>query len=334
MTSNDSSRRKAAILLMSLPHEEAGQVLSKLGSEQLEAVSLEIANVEHVSNEEQQSTIYEFAKSSSTGAGTARGGLDLAQRMAERDLATDVNSTIDSVRQSMETVPFGFLKQIETQDLLRFLVDEHPQTIALILSCLNPSYGANVLAGLPLEIQIAIIRRIAKMTPVSCEIVGEVERGLKSRMASVLNGSYESTGGVSRVAKILNLTNRATERALLDSLAEESPGLVAEIRRLMFVFEDIIQLADKDTQMVLKHSDVSQWAIALKGSSDELKEKIFSNLSKQVSERLAEELAFLGPVRLSEVESEQRKIADVIRGLGDTGLLNLQTSAEPEVFVA
>ena len=334
MTSNDSSRRKAAVLLMSLPQEVAGQLVSKLESKQLEAVSLEIANLEHVSNQEQKSTIYEFAKSSATGAGTTRRGLDLAQRMTEQDLFIDAGSTIDNARQSVKTVPFGFLKQIETQDLLRFLMDEHPQTIALILSCLSPSCGAEVLAGFPLEMQISIVCRIATMTPVSAEVIAEVETGLKSQMAGVLNGSCGSTGGVSRVAKILNLTNRATERALLDHLAEESPELASEIRRLMFVFEDIVQLVDKDTQLVLKHSDVSQWAIALKGSSDELKEKIFCNLSKQASKRLAEKLAFPGPVRLSEVKSEQRQIVNVIRRLEDAGLLNLQAVSRPEEFVA
>ena len=333
MTSNNSNRRKAAVLLMSLPHEEAGQVARQLESGQLEAVSLEIANVEHVSNEEQKSTIYEFAKSSSPGAGTGRGGIDLAQRMVAEGLTTDANATIDNLRQSVGAVPFGFLQQIKTQDLLRFLTDEHPQTIALILSCLTPSCGADVLAGLPLEMQITIICRIATMNPVSYEIVAEVERGLKSRMACILDGSCEATGGVSRVAKILNLTHRATDHAL-DHLEEESPELVEEIRRLMFVFEDIVHLAEGDIQLVLKHSDVSQWAIALKGSSDELKEKIFSNLSKQASEKLVEELAFLGPVRRSEVESEQRQIVDIIRGLEDAGLLRLQPSVGPEEYVA
>ncbi|MBI83264.1 MAG: flagellar motor switch protein FliG [Planctomycetaceae bacterium] len=334
MTSKDSSRRKAAVLLMSLPREVAGQLAGKLGSKQLEAVSLEIANLEHVSNQEQKSTIYEFAKSSSTGAGTTPRGLDLAQRMTEQDLFIDTSSTIDNARQSVKTVPFGFLKQVETQDLLRFLLAEHPQTVALVLSCLSPSSGAEILAGLPLEMQVSIVYRIATMTPVSVEIITEVETGLKSQMAGVLNGSCGSTGGVSRVAEILNLTNRATELALLGHLAEEAPELVSEIRRRTFVFEDIVQLADKDTQLVLKHSDVSQWAIALKGSSDQLKEKIFVNLSKQASKRLAEELAFPGPVRLSEVKSEQRQIGDVIRRLEDAGLLNLQAVSQPEKFVA
>lgn len=325
--------RKAAVLVMSLPEEQAGQLLSKLAPKQVEAVSIEIAKIGRIPPEEQEAVINEFADSNPASFGSNMGGLDLAKSLVEKALGKNATDTMDNVRQSIEAMPFGFLKKVDPQNLLTFIIDEHPQTIALILSHLNPSFGAQIVAGLPTERQLAVIRRIANMGQTNPEVIREVELGLESRMSSVMSQSFENAGGVSSVAEILNVTDRATERSLLENLAQEDPDLVEEIRRLMFVFDDINKLSDKDVQTVLKNVEAAQWAMALKGASEELKNKILGNMSQRASQMLKEEMEFLGPVRLSDVEGVQQQIVDVVRRLEDSGELTLHAGGEEESFI-
>ena len=331
--SSEADLRKAAILLMSLPDDKAGAVMGKLDAKQVEAVSIQIAKLGPVTSEEQENVIYDFADANPNNLGLQAGSIDRAKALVEKALGKNASSTLDNVRQSIEALPFGFLKKVDSQNLLTFIVDEHPQTIALILSHLHPSYGAEVLAGLPSESQQSVIRRIANMGQTNPDVIEEVDWGLENRMQSVMSESYESAGGVQSVAEILNVTERSTERTLLENLAQEDPDLVEEIRRLMFVFEDIAKLTDKDIQSVVKNVETSQWAMALKGASEELKENILGNMSKRASDILSEEIVFLGPVRLSDVESVQQQIVDVVRKLEDTGELNLSTSDETEEYI-
>jgi len=191
---------------------------------------------------------------------------------------------------------------------------------------LSPGQGAEIIAALPPDRQLAVIQRIAKMGQTSPEVIRQVEQGLESRMMSVTSQAYENAGGVSAVAEILNVTDRTTERNLLESLAQVNPNLVDEIRRLMFVFEDINNLRDKDVQTVLKNVESAQWAMALKGASEELKKKILGNMSQRASQMLSEEMDYLGPVRLADVESVQQQIVDIIRRLEDAG--EITTHAE------
>lgn len=318
---------------MSLPEEQAAQILSKLTPKQVEAVSIEIAKIGRVGVDEQESVINEFADSNPAALGSNVGGLDLAKSLVEKALGKNATDTIDNVRQSIEAMPFGFLKKVDPQNLLTFIIDEHPQTIALILSHLHPNYGAQIISGLPTERQLAVIRRIANMGQTNPEVIREVEMGLESRMASVMSQSFENAGGVSSVAEILNVTDRATERALLENLAQEDPDLVEEIRRLMFVFDDINKLSDKDVQTVLKNVEAAQWAMALKGASEDLKNKILGNMSQRAAQMLREEMEYLGPVRLSEVEAVQQQIVDIVRRLEDTGEITIHAGAEEESFI-
>jgi flagellar motor switch protein FliG len=230
-------------------------------------------------------------------------------------------------------VPFGFLQRIDSQHLLTFIVDEHPQTIALILSHLPPAKAAEVIGGLPSERQLAVVRRIAHMSQTNPEIIGEVERGLEHRMASVMSQQFETAGGVESVAEILNVTDRATERGLLENLAQEDPELVEEIRRLMFVFEDICKFSSKDIQTVLKNVESSQWAMALKTASEALKEKILGNMSSRAADMLREEMDYLGPVKRSAVEQVQQQIVDVVRRLEDGGEITVAAGDEVEEMV-
>ena len=319
---------------MSLPQEQAAGLLGKLDPRQMEAVSIEIAKLSGVSGEEQNAVIVEFADVDPKNLIGGTGGLDAAKNLIEKALGKNATGTIDTVRQSIEAVPFGFLQSVDSQNLMTFIIDEHPQTIALILSHLPPSYGAEIIAGLPSDRQLAVIRRIAIMGQTNPEIIQEVERGLESRMSSVMSQQFEKAGGVSTVAEILNVTDRATERSLLENLAQEDPDLVEEIRRLMFVFEDINKFSGKDVQTVLKNVETSQWAMALKGASEELKQKIMSNMSQRAGDMLREEMEYLGPVRLSTVEQVQQQIVDIVRRLEDAGEISLQANDEAEELIS
>ncbi len=322
---------KAAILLTSLPEEEAASVMGRLDPKQVEQVSIEIARMKSVSVEEQEHTIMQFAESNPTAVGSDSMGLDRARSLVQKALGKDASDTLDNIRQSIEEVPFAFLRQIDSQNILTYVIDEHPQTIALILSHLPATAGAEIMAGLPPDRQLLVVQRIANMGQTNPEIIEEVERGLEGRMSSVMSQSFENAGGVGAVAEMLNVSDRATERTLLENLSQEDPELVEEIRRLMFVFEDIGKFNDKDMQTVLKSVENSQWATALKGASIDLKEKVFGNMSQRAVEMLKEEMEYMGAVKLSLVEAKQQEIVDIVRGLEDSGAIELNAGEEEEL---
>jgi len=325
--------RKAAILLMSLPEETAAQLMAKLEPKQVELVSIEIAKMGVVTGEEQESAIQEFANANPTQLSGRSGGLEVAKSLVEQALGKAAGATLENVRQSIEAMPFGFLQKVDSQNLLTFIIDEHPQTIAVILCHLPASQAAEIMRGLPPDRQISVIRRIAIMGQTSPEIIDEVERGLQNRMSSVMSQQYENAGGVEAVAGILNVIDRATERSLLENLAQEDPELVEEIRRLMFVFDDVAKLSNRDIQTLLKNVESSQWAMALKGASEELRDKILSNMSKRASDLLREEMEYLGAVRLSNVEQVQQQIVDIVRRLEDAGEITTHSDEEEEKFI-
>jgi flagellar motor switch protein FliG len=325
--------RKAAILLTSLPKEKAADLLGKLTPKQIESVSIEIAKLDTISADEQSQVIQEFSNANPNSLTGSVGGLEVAKTLVEQALGKAAGATIDNVRQSIEGLPFGFLQKVDSQNLLTFIIDEHPQTIALILSHISPSQASAIIAALPAEKQLSVVRRIASMGQTSPEIIREIEKGLEHRMASVMSQQFEKAGGVNSVAEILNVIDRATERTLMENLAQEDPDLVEEIRRLMFVFEDIAKFSDRDIQTVLKNVESSQWAMALKGVSDELREKILKNMSKRAAALLQEEMGYLGAVRQSGVEQMQQQIVDVIRRLEDAGEITLHADEAEEKFV-
>jgi flagellar motor switch protein FliG len=325
--------RKAAILLMSLPDDQAAMLLTKLEPKQLESVSVEIARLNEITGDEQEAALSDFSKSNPNTLMGRAGGLDVATSLVEKALGKGATATVDNIRQSLEALPFGFLQKVDSQNLLTFIIDEHPQTIALILCHLPAAQAADVISGLPTERQISVIRRVATMAQTSPEIIHEVENGLERRMASVMSQQFENAGGVSSVAEILNVIDRATERSLLENLAQENPELVEEIRRLMFVFEDIIKFGDREIQTLLKNVESSQWAMALKGASEELKEKILKNMSKRAADLLKEEMEYLGPVKLSNVEQTQQQIVDIIRRLEDAGELTTHADESEDKLI-
>lgn len=327
-----SDIHNAAILLMTLPEEEAGALMAKLEPKQVEQVSIEIARARSFTADEQEKVIKDFTEANPTMAGRG-GGLELAKTLIQKALGSGATAALNNIRQSIEATPFGFLRHVDSQNLLTYLNDEHPQTIALIMSHLPANIAAEILAGLPESRRLAVVRRVATMGRTNPEIIREVEKGLERRMSSVMSQSFERAGGVEAVAEMLNVADRQTERSILDSLMQEDAELVDEIRRLMFVFEDVARFSDKDIQTVLKNVETSQWALALKGASDALKEKILKNMSERASEMLREEMEYLGPAKRSSVEGKQQEIVDVIRGLEDRGEIDINSINEQEELV-
>lgn len=327
-----SNLHKAAVLLMSLPEDQAGDVMKRFSAREVEQVSIEIARMERVGSDEQEEVIKEFAETNPAAGGGA-GGLDFAKKLVKSALGTDAGDTLDNIRQSIEALPFGFLRNVDSQNILTYVIDEHPQTIALILAHMPASFGSEILAGLPAERQLAVVRRMATMGQTNPEIIKEVESGLERRMSSVMSQSFQMAGGVESVAAMLNVSDRSTERTLMDGLGTDDPDLVEEIRRLMFVFDDIGKFGQKEIQTVLKSVESSQWALALKGASAELKDKILGNMSQRAADMLREEMEYLGAVKLSAVEEQQQKIVDVVRGLETAGEIELNQSDEEEQLV-
>jgi flagellar motor switch protein FliG len=325
--------RKAALLLTSLPEEDAAKLLAKLQPKQVELVSVEIARLGSIGGDEQEAAIKEFADANPNSGVVGTGGLDRAKNLVEKAFGKSGSATVETVRQQIEALPFGFLQRVDSQHLLTFIMDEHPQTIALIVSHLPSQRAAEIISGLPSERQLSVVRRIAHMGQTNPEIIQEVERGLEHRMASVMSQQFETAGGVETVAEILNVTDRATERGLLENLSQEDPDLVEEIRRLMFVFDDIMKFSNKDLQTILKNVEAAQWALALKTANEEMKQKITSNMSSRGAEMLREEMEYLGPVKRSVVEQAQQQIVDIVRRLEDAGEITVASNEEAEELV-
>ncbi len=331
---DEQGLKKAAVLLMSLPMKTAAKVLGQLPPRFIEAISITIAQTESVGGDDQEMVIAEFLTSKASSLYASAGGLERAKELIKEALGRDSGEMIGNLQQTIEAMPFGFIKKVDAQTLLQFIGDEHPQTIALLLSHVPGNYAAEVLAGLDSDKQLEVIRRVASMGRTSPEAVNELEYGLEMRLSSMVNQQQSHAGGVESVAEILNVCERSIERAIMESLGREDPELSDDIRRLMFVFEDISRLADRDIQSLLKNVETAQWAMALKGASQGLQEKIMRNMSSRAADNLREEMGYLGSVRVSEVEAIQQKIVDIVRHLEDTGEISRPTGEEEEEYVS
>ncbi len=330
---SDRGLRKAAILMMALPTKTAAMVLGKLPPYQIEAISIQIAQIDSIGGDEQEVVMAEFLTSKASAIYASEGGLERAKELIKAALGKEAGDLLGNLQQTIDAMPFAFLKKVDPQTLLQFINEEHPQTIALLMSYTNGSYGAELLAGLQPDKQLEVIRRIAAMGRTSPEAVDELERGLEQRLSTMVNQKQNKVGGAESVAEILNVSERSIERTVMEALNREDPELSDGIRRLMFVFEDIAKLGDRDIQTLLKNVETSQWAMALKGASQPLQEKVMRNMSSRAAENLQEEIGYLGSVRVSEVEGVQQKIVDIVRHLEDSGELARPTGEEEEEYV-
>jgi len=311
---------RAAVLMLSLNEATAGALLKELDDQTVEDLTRELASISRVSTPVRDTIVHEFYDTVLASNWAAEGGLDYAKALLKSSVDPSVaDRIIQQVSQSVQQTPFAFLQKAESDHLLTFIQDEHPQTIALIVSHLPYHKSAEILSGLPSQKQIEVVKRIANMEQTNPEVIREVEKGLENRLSNMLTQRLEKTGGVDTVAEVLNLVDRSTEKGILEGLETDDPDLVESIRRLMFVFEDILLVNDKGIQSVLKEVDNDELALALKTASDELKEKIFKNMSERAMELIKEDMEFMGPVRVSDVESAQQRVVDVVRRLEEAG---------------
>lgn len=312
--------RKAAILMLALQQDTAASVLRHMSREMVEDISRDIASITSVGPDLRRNIVREFYNQVLARRYMDMGGMAFARILLQKTLPPEEASRIiTSIEHQVQEQPFSFLQKTETENLSTFLASEHPQTIALVLSHLPAGVASEILVGLPTERQIEVITRVANMEQTTPEVIKDVETGLEKRLAGLVSERFERAGGVQAVAEILNLAGRAAEKAILGGLVDDSPVLVDEIRRLMFVFEDILRVDDRGIQAVLKEIDNDELALALRTASDELKDKIFSNMSERAAQLVKEEMEFMGPVRVSDVEGAQQKIVDAVRRLEDAG---------------
>jgi len=306
--------------MLTLDQEAAAILLRQLDPKSVETVTRELASLRNISEEVRNSVLQEFYEVALAQTWAREGGLDYARALLMKSLdPADAERILATIRQQVRKTPFSFLQKAESQNLLTFIQDEHPQTIALIVSHLAYNKASEILAGLPGPKQVEVVKRVANMEQTNPEVIAEVERGLEARLSNMLSQSFEKIGGVETVAEMLNLVDRSTEKGIMEGLESEDPDLVEQIRRLMFVFEDINLVDDKGIQAVLKEIENDELALALKTASDELKEKIFRNMSERAAQMIKEDMEYMGPVRVSDVEAAQQRIVDIVRRLEDAG---------------
>jgi len=313
-------RKKAAILLACLGPENASRVLGKLTDEEVDQITLDISSLGRIDAELKSAILDEFFQMAVAKQYVAHGGIDLAKDLLEKSFGPEkAFEILTRLQSSLQEVPFQFLRKADPSQISSFIQEEHPQTIALILAHLQSATSAIILSTLPQAVQSDVLMRIASMDRTAPEIVHEVERVLERKMAAVFNQGFTFAGGVKEVAEILNMTDRALEKTIMADLEERDPELADEIARLMFTFDDIIYVDDSGIQKTLREVESKDLALALKASGEDVADKIYRNMSERAREMIKEEIEFMGPVRMRNVEEAQQKIVAVIRRLEESG---------------
>jgi len=325
-----SGIRKSAILLVQLGREGAAKVMGRLPEQMVEDLTAEIVRLRDVSHEDATSVLTETRDTLVNADRAGRGGLELAKQLLAESLGTErAEEIMERLGATLAEMPFEGMRRADARQLTTFLSDEHPQTIALVLAHLSPQQSAIVLAGFPQSLQADVAHRIALMERASPEVIRLVERELDRRMSTVLGPQeLSAVGGVAPLVAIINRADRSTERMILEGLETVSPDLAEQVRKQMFVFEDITQLDDKAIQLVLRNVESADLALALKGVSSLVREKIMRNLSTRAAENLAEEIDLLGPKKLSEVEDAQARIVTEIRALEQSGQIVIERGSD------
>ena len=326
--------QKAAILLIALGPDKSSNVFKHLKEDEIEQLTLEIANTRSVSPAMKDAVLDEFYEVCLAQQYIAEGGIGYAKDLLEKALGSErAKDVIGKLTASLQVRPFEFVRKTDASQLLNFIQDEHPQTIALILSYLSSNQASAIISALSPEKQTDVAKRIAQMDRTSPDVIKEVEKVLEQKLASLVNQDYTIVGGVDSIVDILNTVDRGTENHIMDSLEIEDPELADEIRKKMFVFEDILSLDDRSIQRVLREVDNNELAVALKGSNEEVQNLIFSNLSKRLATMIREDMDFMGPVRMKDVEEAQQKIVNIIRKLEDSAEIIISRGGGDEIVV-
>ena len=326
--------QRAAILLISLGPERSAGIFKHLKEEEIEELTLEIANTRSVTPQVKEQVLNDFYEVCLAQQYIAEGGISYAKELLEHALGNDkAMEVISKLTASLQVKPFEFVRKTDAAQLLNFIQDEHPQTIALILSYLSSSQAALIISALPPDRQADVAKRIAIMDRTSPDVIKEVEKVLESKLSSLVNQDYTIIGGVDAVVEILNTVDRGTEKHIMETLEIEEPELADEIRKKMFVFEDILLLDDRAIQRVLRDVDNNDLAISLKSANEQVQNAIFNNLSKRLAVMIKEDMEFMGPVRMKDVEEAQQKIVNIIRKLEDAGEIVISRGGGDEIVV-
>jgi flagellar motor switch protein FliG len=330
-----TGRRKAAVLLLQLDRRASANVLAQLRESELEDLSAEIARIGEITPAMSAAVLREFGMLASGGGSTLHGGLDQTRELLIAAVGEGRAAEImGKLASTVLDMPFKFLQNADARQLLSFLSDEHPQTIALVLAHVPAPLASKVLAGLGADLQADVAHRIATMDRTSPEVIRTIEAGLERRMSSMLvPADLSAVGGVQPLVEIINRADRGTEKLILEGLEQRDPELADEVRSRMFVFEDLINLDDRAVQLVLRQVEVANLAIALKGVSNAVRSKVMNNMSERAAVTLGEEIELLGPVRIQTVDEAQTEVVRVIRLLEEEGQIIVRRGQEDE-FVA
>ena len=329
-----SGVQKAAILLIALGPEKSAKIFKHLKDDEIEELTLEIANTRSVTPQVKEEVITEFYQICLAQQYIAEGGIGYAKELLEESFGAEkASDVISRLTASLQVKPFEFVRKTDASQLLNFIQDEHPQTIALILSYLAPGQAAQIIGALPPDRQADVAKRIAMMDRTSPDVIKEVERVLESKISSLVNQDYTIIGGVDSVVEILNTVDRGTEKHIMETLEVDEPELADEIRKKMFVFEDILLLDDRAIQRVLRDVDNSDLSMALKGANEQVQAAIFKNMSSRLASMIKEDMEFMGPVRMKDVEEAQQKIVNVIRKLEDSAEIVISRGGGDEIIV-
>jgi len=328
-------REKAAILLITLGPEKSAQVFKHLKEDEIEQITLEIANITTVLPDIKEAVLDEFYQICLAQQYITEGGISYAKQLLEKALGESrAFDIISKMTNSLQVRPFDFIRKAEASQVLNFIQNEHPQTIALILSYMKGQQAAQVLSDLPQEKQADVVRRIAVMNRTSPEVIKEVERTLEKKLSTLMMEGITTVGGIDAVVEILGSVDRGTEKNIMETLEAEDYELSDEIRKKMFVFEDILSLGNRDIQLILRQDiDNKEVAIALKGSTEDVQNLVLSNMSKRLAAMIKEDMDFMGPVRRSDVEEAQQKIVSIIRRLQDAGEIIVSRGGGDDVIV-
>ena len=334
-TTNElSGLQKAAILLITLGPERSSTIFKHLKEDEIEELTLEIANTRSITPQMKEEVLEEFYQICLAKQYIEEGGIAYAKELLEKTFGADMaRDVIGKLTASLQVKPFEFVRKTDASQLLNFIQDEHPQTIALVMSYLSAAQSALILSALPPERQADVARRIALMDRTSPDVIKEVEKVLESKLSSLVDQDYTIIGGVDAVVDILNSVDRGTEKHIMETLEIEEPELADEIRKKMFVFEDILLLDDRAIQRVLRDVDNNDLAISLKGANEEVQNAIFNNLSKRLGVMIKEDMEFMGPVRMKDVEEAQQKIVNIIRKLEDSAEIVISRGGGDEIVV-
>ena len=329
-----TGKQKAAILLISLGPDVSASVYKHLSEEEIEKLTLEISNVRQVDAEKKEMILEEFHQIALAQDYISQGGIAYAKQVLEKALGPEqAMNIINRLTSALQVRPFDFVRKADPAQILNFLQNEHPQTIALVLSYLEPAQAGQILSALPQEMQADVARRIALMDRTSPEMINEVEQVLERKLSTTVVQDYTQTGGIEAVVEVLNAVDRATERTILDALEIQDSELVEEIKKRMFVFEDIVTLDNRAIQRVIREVDNADLLLALKVASDEVKEVVFRNMSSRMAETFKEEMEFMGPVRLRDIEEAQSRIVAVIRRLEEAGEIVVARGGGDDIIV-